>query len=383
MKASYFVIILLWLLIQCTAVLAETNRSALVREFKAAQACVHEALANEAYPKALECTKKSVSLGDKLFKPNSKNLAILTLDYGMMLWKKSPYFGIKKTKEAIKLHENAFGVHSREFSLALIELARMQSTGDTSDRNNSFENFTQALENLASLEINDDYAHSALVFIQNSQVSEMTDSQLQFAAFHGSAAFAIFKNDFGVHDVKTRALAFELGEVYFFSEKYKKSIQMFKLVPLRSKMCGNEAFTFTDAVGGKGENVRKIYDYFGRSYEKLGNQKAAGHFFELVRLFDEVGVISPPCKRRLNPTKVVAPIYPSRAKRSGQEGYAIIEVIVLPSGNVESPKLVEESPEGWGFGNAAMRVANKLKYKSDKNRNKRKVLFKYNFKMNK
>ena len=102
-----------------------------------------------------------------------------------------------------------------------------------------------------------------------------------------------------------------------------------------------------------------------------------------MRLFDEVGVISPPCKRRLNPTKVVAPIYPSRAKRSGQEGYAIIEVIVLPSGNVESPKLVEESPEGWGFGNAAMRVANKLKYKSDKNRNKRKVLYRYTFKMSK
>ena len=383
MKNSYFVIILLLLLLQSTAVLAETNRSALVREFKAAQACVHEALANEAYPKALECTKKSVSLGDKLFKPNSKNLAILTLDYGMMLWRKSPYFGIKKTKEAIKLHENAFGVHSREFSLALIELARMQSTGDTSDGNNSFENFSRALENLALLEINDDYAYSTLVFLQNTQASEMTDFQLQFAAFHGSAAFAIFKGNLGVRDVKTRAVAFELGEVYFFSEKYKQSIQMFKLVPLGPKMSRNEPFTFTDAVGGKAENVRKIYVYLGRSYEKLGNQKAAGHFFELVRLFDEVGVISHPVKRRLNATKVVAPIYPSRAKRLGQEGYARIEFIVLPSGSVESPKLVEELPEGWGFGKAAMRVANKLKYKSDKNRNKRKVLYIYNFKMNK
>ena len=65
MKASYFVIILLWLLLQCTAVFAKTTRSALIEVLKSAQACAHEAFANEAYPKALKCSKKFVSLGKK------------------------------------------------------------------------------------------------------------------------------------------------------------------------------------------------------------------------------------------------------------------------------------------------------------------------------
>ena len=62
------------------------------------------------------------------------------------------------------------------------------------------------------------------------------------------------------------------------------------------------------------------------------------------------------------PVYVPQPQYPRRAQSRGKEGYAIIEVIITTTGGVRDPKLLEEDPEGWGFGRAAMKAALKLKY---------------------
>ena len=62
------------------------------------------------------------------------------------------------------------------------------------------------------------------------------------------------------------------------------------------------------------------------------------------------------------PVYVPQPQYPRRAQSRGKEGYAVIEVIITTTGGVRDPKLLEEDPEGWGFGRAAMKDALKLKY---------------------
>ena len=62
------------------------------------------------------------------------------------------------------------------------------------------------------------------------------------------------------------------------------------------------------------------------------------------------------------PVYVPQPQYPRRAQSRGKEGYAVIEVIITTTGGVRDPKLLEEDPEGWGFGRAAMKAAFKLKY---------------------
>ena len=62
------------------------------------------------------------------------------------------------------------------------------------------------------------------------------------------------------------------------------------------------------------------------------------------------------------PVYVPQPLYPRRAQSRGKEGYAVIEVIITTTGGVRDPKLLEEDPEGWGFGRAAMKAALKLKY---------------------
>lgn len=69
---------------------------------------------------------------------------------------------------------------------------------------------------------------------------------------------------------------------------------------------------------------------------------------------------------RLNPDlPIYAPqaTYPRRAQTRGIKGYAVVEVIVTNVGKVRDPILIEEVPEGYGFGRAAMKAAKKLKYK--------------------
>ncbi len=62
------------------------------------------------------------------------------------------------------------------------------------------------------------------------------------------------------------------------------------------------------------------------------------------------------------PVYVPQPQYPRRAQSRGTNGYAVIEVIITTTGGVRDPKLLEEYPTGYGFGRAAMKAANKLKY---------------------
>ena len=62
------------------------------------------------------------------------------------------------------------------------------------------------------------------------------------------------------------------------------------------------------------------------------------------------------------PVYVPQPQYPRRAQTRAKEGYAVVEVIITTTGGVRDPVLIEESPEGWGFGRSALKAASKLKY---------------------
>ena len=62
------------------------------------------------------------------------------------------------------------------------------------------------------------------------------------------------------------------------------------------------------------------------------------------------------------PVYIPQPQYPRRAQTRGKEGYAVVEVIITTTGGVRDPTMIEEWPEGWGFGRAALKAADKLKY---------------------
>ena len=81
------------------------------------------------------------------------------------------------------------------------------------------------------------------------------------------------------------------------------------------------------------------------------------------------------------PVFIKQPRYPRGAATHGKEGFAVIEVTVLPSGKVRDPRLIEERPEKFFFGKAAMRVAKQLRYAENPDRPEQKTLYRYTFKM--
>lgn len=62
------------------------------------------------------------------------------------------------------------------------------------------------------------------------------------------------------------------------------------------------------------------------------------------------------------PVYIPQPRFPKTAQRRGVGGYAVVEVIITTTGGVRDPKLLEEYPERMGFGKAALKAAEKLKY---------------------
>jgi len=72
--------------------------------------------------------------------------------------------------------------------------------------------------------------------------------------------------------------------------------------------------------------------------------------------------IESPVQRAYIPVYVPRPQYPRRAQSKGAEGYAVVEVTITTIGSVSDPVIIEEWPEGWGFGKAALKAAQKLKY---------------------
>lgn len=62
------------------------------------------------------------------------------------------------------------------------------------------------------------------------------------------------------------------------------------------------------------------------------------------------------------PVYVPQPQYPRRSQVRGQSGYAKVQFTITTAGGVKNLVLIEEYPEGWGFGRSAIKAARKLKY---------------------
>ena len=62
------------------------------------------------------------------------------------------------------------------------------------------------------------------------------------------------------------------------------------------------------------------------------------------------------------PKFMLAPTFPPKATKECQEGMALLNFTITTEGNVEDIVVVEEDPFGFGFADASIAVARKLKY---------------------
>ncbi|HKJ74780.1 MAG TPA: energy transducer TonB [Alphaproteobacteria bacterium] len=55
-------------------------------------------------------------------------------------------------------------------------------------------------------------------------------------------------------------------------------------------------------------------------------------------------------------------VYPNRARSAGKEGYADIQFTVTKTGQVVDAQVIDENPDGWGFGQAAVKTVQRWRY---------------------
>ena len=225
---------------------------------------------------------------------------------------------------------------------------------------------------------NTQYASKIRAFVQSFELEKLNTEQLASAKSFAIKGHDIYQKLKGPSFIGTRAIAFELGKIYFLTEEHQKSIDFFeKSFP---PYLGN----FRNNMGVSPEALDQLFSYLSESYEKLGYMKQSNKYKVLksvARLEASFELDPRIAKTDLMPIFIKQPRYPRGAAALGKEGYAVIELTVLPSGKVRNPRVMEEAPEKFFFGKAAMRVAKKLRYAENPDRPEQKTLYKYTFKM--
>ena len=324
------------------------------------------------------CAKEALEISESFKNPDPKKIAIITYNYGLSLSRVFPAELKKSLKELTRasvLIEAAFDSTSCEMASVLFELALVKSELDLT--NPAFSDYEKSLR-ICNTEKNIDYAFKILSFLQSFKLEALNKDQLVSARSFLIQAHKIYQEFMGPTDLGTRAAAFELGQLYFLTEEYQKSIETFE------KSYPPETGNFKSKMGDNPETLDLLFSYLSESHEKLGNitesNKYKG-FKRVARLATNIELDPRIANPDLTPIFIKQPIYPRQAQMRGQQGYAVIEMTLLPSGKVRDPRLMEERPEKFFFGKAAMRVAKDLRYSANSERPEQTVFYKYTFKM--
>ena len=346
-------------------------------EFDKAYDCLQLELV--VYDRMHRCAKEALEISESFENPDPKKIAMITANYGLSLLKKpvpEKEKGLKELTHASNLIEAAFGSDSCEMASVLFELAYIRSQ-EKKHLDSAFSDYEKSLS-ICVMEKNTQYAIKILAFVQSFESEKLNKEQLASAKSFSLQAHEIYQKFMGPTFMGTRAIAFELGKLYFITEEHQKSIQFFE------KSYPPNIGNFRNNMGANPETLDQLFSYLSESYEKLGDIKESNKYKTLksvARLSTNFELDPRIAKTDLMPISVKQPRYPRRANMIGREGYAVIEVTVLPSGKVRNPRVMEEAPEKFFFGAAAMRVAKQLRYAENPDRPEQKTLYKYTFYM--
>ena len=345
-------------------------------EFDKAYDCVQTAFG---YDRLFRCATEALKVAESFKNPDPKKIATVRYKYGLSLSRKilpEKKKGLKELTRASHLIENAFGPTSCEMASVLFDLASTRSQ-EKILLDSTFSDYEKSLS-ICVLEKNTNYAIKILSFVQSFELEKLNEDQLASAKSFSIQAYEIFQKFMGPSDIGTRAVAFELGQLYFLTHEHQKSVEIFE------KSYPQDTVDFKNNMGTNPDTLDLMFSYLAESHEKLGNIREADKYKALksvARLSTGFELDPRIANPDLTPIFIKQPFYPKLAQKRGKQGYAVVEVTVLPSGKVRDPRLLEEYPEKLFFGQAAMRVAKRLLYIENPERPEQKVIYKYTFKM--
>jgi TonB family protein len=297
---------------------ASLSRADNIKIFNESQRCFKAAIKEgQKLTESRRCAKLSLEAGRSLFEPDSKNIAILTYNYGKTVNK----YGKERQavlKNAIKLYESIHGKDSPELISLLIDAGKA---------------------NRAVRIAKDSYGGGSILYADTLLAAGMSDLTKQSSGSRFlKEALKVYSNGAeGSESLGATLANFQLGKIKMAQEKYKSSIPYF-LEATKNPSIASYAHAF-----------------LVEAYDRTSQQdKATEHVLIMAR--------QPIRGKDYIPLFVQQPKYPDRARRFGKEGYAMIELTVSKEGLALNPTVIEEKPEGQEFGKAALKAAASLRY---------------------
>ena len=293
---------------------ASLSRADNIKTFNESQRCFKAAIKQGRQPtESRRCAKLSLEAGRSLFEPDSKNIAILTYNYGKTLDK---YGKERRTvlENATDLYEYIHGKDSPELISLLIDAEKA---------------------NRAVRIAKDSYGGGSILYADTLLAAGMSDP------FKGARfleeALQMYMKAGGPDSLGVTLANFYLGKNKMAQAQYKLSIPYF-LKATKNPSIASYAHAF-----------------LVEAYDRTSQQdKATEHVLIMAR--------QPIRGKDYIPLFVQQPKYPDRARRFGKEGYAMIELTVSKEGLALNPTVIEEKPEGQEFGKAALKAAASLRY---------------------
>lgn len=319
---------------------AQSTKASQLEQFEKDQNCYAVSVKLEHWKLGLDCAKSSLDLGRELFGSRHKNIAMLTHNYGLMLAKDRDYTNAAdELKKAYKLYKKHYGKKSETVGWLLVDLADVQVKYSARQAS---KNYLKALEILSlqeSFTLMDKAKIALEASIHLSGSPGLSSYSIKVALEMSQSAYQAYFKAYGAKHDQTALAAFVIGKLHYAKRDYTMA-QKFLEQSLSNPYIGKYAHGI----------LVDIHTKNGRSDLAQKHQQA-------------LGVVLPEQNNNSHtPIFVQDPKYPKRALRSNQDGYAIISVTITEQGGVSDLLLVEESPENMGFGKAALKVANKLKF---------------------
>ena len=295
---------------------ASLSRADNIKIFNEAQSCYKEAAKNGLRKsRTKSCAQTSLEIGKALFEPDSKNIAILTYNYGKTLSGKERESALKN---AIDLYENIHGKDSPELIDLLIDAGKANSALSIAEES---------------------FGEGSILYADTLLAAGMSDlTRLSSKSRFLKEALKVYSSEAeGFESVGVSMANFQLGKIKIAQEKYKSSIPYF-LQATKNPSISSYAHAF-----------------LVEAYDRTSQQdKATEHLLIMAR--------QPIRGKDYIPLFVKQPEYPFRARKYGREGYAVIELTVSKEGLALNPTVIEEKPKGQKFGKAALKAAGSLRY---------------------
>ena len=299
---------------------ASLSRADNIKIFNEAQSCYKEAV-NNGFTKSRtkRCAQTSLEIGKALFEPDSKNIAILTYNYGKTLNGKERDSVLKNATDQ---YESIYGKDSPELIDLLIDAGKA---------------------NRALSIAEESFGEGSILYADTLLAAGMSDlTSLSSKSRFLKEALKVYSNDAeGFESVGVSMANFQLGKIKMAQGKYKSSIP-FLLEATKNSSIASYAHAF-----------------LVKAYDRTSQQdKATVHVLLMAKQPNKVNT----AVSDYIPLFVKQPEYPIKAQKRGREGYAVIELTVSKEGLALNPTVIEEKPKGQGFGKSALKAAGSLRY---------------------